>query len=294
SPSAPVPVAGRSAPVAHGREDGPIVIHGRDRSVFEEPEESTAPYARSSLLRDVVGVAVDNNAPGTFTMGPRDQEKRSLQSQWIIIGGAIVVMIALVIALTTITSDVRDILKDPLATSPAATTAAPTEEEESEEAPVEPTAEETEEALPAPEIDSVELLALPDGEEPDHTDQQERLTDGDTSTYWSTQHYASPDFGGLKEGVGMRMHFTEPSTFTALTLTTARNNGGLVELRSVNEDGSPGEVLASGEFVADGEVRLEAPEEMETDMVMVWITELPPDSDQNGRFRARIAEIQAE
>ncbi|ASK65812.1 hypothetical protein CFK39_08175 [Brachybacterium avium] len=294
APSAPVPVSGRSSPVARGQDAGPIVVHGRDRSVSEEPEEDTTPYARSSLLRDVVGVAVDNNAPGTFTMGPRDQEKRSLQSQWIIIGGAIVVMIALVIALTTITSDVRDILKDPLATSPAVTTPAPTEAEETDEAPVEPTAEETEEALPAPEVEGVELLALPAGQEPDHTDQQERLTDGDTSTYWSTQHYASPDFGGLKEGVGIRVHFSEASTFTALTLTTAKNNGGVVELRTVNEDGSPGEVLSTGEFVADGEVRLEAPEEMETDAVMVWIPELPPDSVQDGRFRARIAEIQAE
>ena len=122
-----------------------------------------------------------------------------------------------------------------------------------------------------PPIDSVALLALPDGEEPDHTDQQERLTDGDTSTRWSTQHYASPDFGGLKEGVGIRLDFAEPSTFTAVTLSTAQNNGGVIELRSVAEDGSPGEVLATGEFVADGESRLEAPEKLDTDKVMLWI-----------------------
>ncbi|WP_394216723.1 hypothetical protein [Brachybacterium vulturis] len=289
----PVPVTGRTDQVAPERGDGPIVIHGRDRSVLEEPEQSTVPFQRSSLLRDVVGVAVNTDAPETYAMGPRDQEKRSLQSQWIIIGGAIVVMIALVFALTTITSDIRDILADPLATSPAATTAAPTEEETGE-APAEPTEEVTEEALPAPQIDGVELLALPDGEEPDHTDQQERLTDGDTSTYWSTQHYASPDYGGLKEGVGIRLHFAEPSTFTAVTVTTALNNGGAIELHAVNEDGSPGEVLATGEFVADGEVRLEAPETMETDTVMLWIPDLPPDSSEDGRFRARIAEIQVE
>lgn len=289
----PVPVPGRTVPMARSSAAGPIVVQGRGRSSLDEPEESTVPYQRSSLLRDVVGVAVDNDAPETYALGPRDREKRSLQSQWIIIGGAIAVMIALVIALTTITSDIRDILEDPLATSPPATTAPPTEEETGE-APVEPTAEETEEALPAPEIDSLSLIALPDGESPDHTDQEDRLIDGDTSDFWSTQHYASPDYGGLKEGVGIRLQFAESSTFKALTVTTARNNGGLIELRTVNEDGSPGEVLASGELVADGEVRLEAPEEMETDKVMLWIPELPPDSAQQGRFRARIAEIQAE
>ena len=294
APTAPVAVSGRSTPVAPVREDGPIVVQGRDRSVLRDrPEEGPAPFARSSLLRDVVGVAVDKDAPETFTMGPRDSEKRSLQSQWIIIGGALAVMIALVIALTTITSDIRDILKDPLATSEASASPTPTEEDTGE-APVEPTAEDTEEALPAPKIESVELSSLPGGTEPDHTDQQDRLTDGDPSTFWSTQHYASPDYGGLKEGVGMRVQFAEPSTFTALTLTTARNNGGLVQLRAVNEDGSPGDVLASGEFVGDGEVRLEAPKPIETDKVMVWVPELPPDSGQEGRFRARIAEITVE
>ena len=89
-----------------------------------------------------------------------------------------------------------------------------------------------------------------------HTDQQDRLTDGDPSTYWSTKHYGSPDYGGLKGGVGMHLHFAETSTFSSVTVTTALNNGGTIELRALNDDGSLGDVLASGAFVADGEVRL--------------------------------------
>ena len=295
--SAPVPVSGRTEPVASARPDGPIVIHGRDRSVLEEtPEESSAaPASRSSLLRDVVGVAVDDDAPGTFAMGPRDREKRSLQSQWIIIGGAIVVMVALVIALTSITSDVRELLDDPLATSAPPASPTPAEEEETGEAPVEPTAEPTEDpAAPPPEIEDVELFVEDSDRDPDHTDQQDRLTDGDPSTYWSTKHYGSPDYGGLKGGVGMHLHFAETSTFSSVTVTTALNNGGTIELRALNDDGSLGDVLASGAFVADGEVRLDAPEPVETDEVTLWIPELPPDSNEDGRFRARIAEIQVE
>ena len=288
------PVSGRTAPLAPVREDGPIVVHGRERSRFDDaPDESTAPFARSSLLRDVVGVAVDADAPETFTMGPRDEEKRSLQSQWIIIGGAIVVMVALVIALTSITRDLSGILEDPLATSaPAAETPSA---EETGEAPVEPTAEATEDpALPAPEVAGVELFAEGSDREPDHTDQQERLTDDDPATFWSTKHYGSPDYGGLKDGVGIRLDFAEPSTLTAVNLTTARNNGGTIELRAVNEDGSLGEVLSTGELAGDGEVRLEAPEPFDAERVALWITELPPDSNEPGRFRARIAEIQVE
>ncbi|MGP9707474.1 hypothetical protein [Brachybacterium sp. AOP24-D1-21] len=291
---APVPVSGRTASLAPVREDGPIVVHGRDRTRFDDtPDESTAPFARSSLLRDVVGVAVDADAPETFTMGPRDEEKRSLQSQWIIIGGAIVVMVALVIALTSITRDLSGILEDPLATSAPAAEAPSAEQ--TGEAPVEPTAEATEDpALPAPEVTGVELFAEGSDREPDHTDQQELLTDGDPATFWSTKHYGSPDYGGLKEGVGIRLNFAEPSTLTAVTLTTARNNGGTIELRAVNDDGSLGDVLSTGELAGDGEVRLETPEPFEAERVALWITELPPDSNETGRFRARIAEIQVE
>lgn len=290
----PVPVSGRTAPLAPVREDGPIVVHGRDHSRFDDaPDEAAAPFARSSLLRDVVGVAVDADAPETFAMGPRDEEKRSLQSQWIIIGGAIVVMVALVIALTSITRDLSGILEDPLATSAPAAEAPSAEE--TGEAPVEPTAEATEEpALPAPAVAGVELFAEGSDREPDHTDQQERLTDDDPATFWSTKHYGSPDYGGLKDGVGIRLDFAEPSTLTAVNLTTARNNGGTIELRAVNEDGSLGDVLSTGELAGDGEVRLEAPEPVEAERVALWITELPPDSNEPGRFRARIAEIHVE
>ncbi|MGP9536708.1 hypothetical protein ACT3SP_01770 [Brachybacterium sp. AOP43-C2-M15] len=291
--SEPVAVTGRTASLAPAQGDGPIVVHGRDRSVLEEtPEESTVPAGRSSLLRDVVGVAVDTDAPETFTMGPRDQERRSLQSQWIIIGGAIVVMIALVIALTSITRDLRDIVTDPLATSQPPTSAAPTEEDTGE-APVEPTAEATEEELPPPEIAEAELF-VQGSDNVDNADQLDRVTDGDPETYWSTQHYENPQYGGLKDGVGITLTFDEPTILKTVTVSTALNNGGRIELRALNDDGSLGDVLASGESVADGELRLDTPEPLETDKVALWIPELPPDSREDGRFRARIAEIQVE
>src|SRR5699024_12567941 len=102
-----------------------------------------------------------------------------------------------------------------------------------------------------PEIEDVELFVEDSDRDPDHTDLQDRLADGDPSTYWSTKHYGSPDYGGLKGGVGMHLHFAETSTFSSVTVTTALNNGGTIELRALNDDGSLGDVLASGAFVAD-------------------------------------------
>ena len=85
-----------------------------------------------------------------------------------------------------------------------------------------------------------------------------------------------------------------PTGWPPGTAPPALNNGGTIERRALNDDGSLGDVRASGAFVADGEVRLDAPEPVETDEVTLWIPELPPDSNEDGRFRARIAEIQVE
>ncbi|WP_270410053.1 hypothetical protein [Brachybacterium paraconglomeratum] len=290
-PTAAMPAVGAAAgPAAH--ETGPIVVQGRRTSYLDEaPEETTVPHSRGSLLRDVVGVAVDADDPDTFALGPRDREKRSLQSQWIVVGGVIVVMLALVFAVTAITRDLREIIADPLATAQPETTTPV--EEDTGEAPAEPTPTDTEEPeLPAPELTGVEVFTQGTDLEPDNADQQDRMTDGDPGTFWSTKHYQSADYGGLKEGAGVRLTFAEQSTLRTVKVTTARNTGGLIELRAVHDDGSLGDVLTSGELAGDGEVLLETPEPVEADEVALWIPELPPDSNEQGRYRARIAEIQ--
>ncbi|MFC7455724.1 hypothetical protein ACFQS2_00835 [Brachybacterium sp. GCM10030267] len=288
---APMAVSGRTESLAPVVSDGPIVVRGRDRSALEDPpEEATVPSGRGTLFRDVVGIAVDADDPETYALGPTQAEERSRQSQWILIGGVLVVIVALVFALTTVTSGLRERMANPLDTSPVAS---PTETE-TDEAPVEPTQDTEEPELPAAQIGDIELFAQGTDQPPDNADQQERITDGDPGTFWSTKYYASPDYGGLKDGVGVRVNLVEQSKLSAVTVTTARNSGGTLELRAVNDDGSPGDVLASGEFAGDGEVRLEPGEPVETDQVILWPSDLPPDSEESGKFRARIAEIRVE
>src|SRR5699024_8734805 len=83
------------------------------------------------------------------------------------------------------------------------------------------------------------------------------------------------------------------STLSAVVVTTARNSGGTLELRAVGEDDSLGETLAGGEFAGDGEVRLEPDEPVEAERVALWLSELPSDSNEAGRLRGRVAEIEA-
>jgi len=47
-----------------------------------------------------------------------------------------------------------------------------------------------------------------------------RATDGDATSYWSTEHYTTPQFGNLKKGVGLLLDAGHTVPLTSLTLTT--------------------------------------------------------------------------
>ena len=161
------------------------------------------------------------------------------------------------------------------------------------EEPAEEEPTEKEPSAPPATLRGVEVFTLGSDRGPDNADQTERITDGDPGSFWSTQIYANPQYGNLKDGAGLRLDLGEPSTLTAVVATTARNSGGVIELRTVGEDGSLGDVLATGQFAGDGEVRLAPAEPIEAQQVALWFPELPPDSNRDG-FRGRIAELRVE
>lgn len=286
----PLAVSGRTESLAPV-DSGPIVVRGRDRSALEsDVPEDTVPASRSSLLREVVGVAVDADDPQTWGLGPAQPAARSRQSQWILLGAVLLVIIAMVFAITSITSGLRQRVENPLNTQPVATatTAAPSEEASptAEEESPSPTA-----TLPAPEVTGVEEF---NSSTLDHPEQASRITDGDTGTFWSTKLYTSSDFGGLKDGTGIKLTFAEESTITKVTVTTARNTGGTIELHAVNADGSLRDVAATAQFNGDGEAVLTPKEPLEADGAALWIPDLPQDSVETDRYRGRIAEVRVE
>src|SRR5690625_4153471 len=69
-------------------------------------------------------------------MGASQPEQRSRQSQWILLGAVLVVIVALVFAVSTITSGLRERVENPLNTEPVASAPA-TEEETTDEEPTE-------------------------------------------------------------------------------------------------------------------------------------------------------------
>ncbi|MDO5663369.1 MAG: hypothetical protein Q4G40_11790, partial [Brachybacterium sp.] len=89
---------------------GPMIVPGRrDASPDAEPfEHPSTPLSGSSLWRDVVGIALDSDTKKSgYEVAPRHSQQQSRQAPWILIGALLVVILAAVLAITTITSALR-------------------------------------------------------------------------------------------------------------------------------------------------------------------------------------------
>jgi serine/threonine-protein kinase len=54
-----------------------------------------------------------------------------------------------------------------------------------------------------------------------HANTASSATDGNAGTYWYTQTYATPDFGGLKPGLGLVLDAGRPVKLSSITVTTS-------------------------------------------------------------------------
>jgi hypothetical protein len=61
----------------------------------------------------------------------------------------------------------------------------------------------------------------PQGDDTEHDSDAPKATDGDPATYWTTEHYGDPDFGGIpKDGVGLVLDAPRQVALKKLTVTT--------------------------------------------------------------------------
>lgn len=289
----PVPITVPAAP--DPEPSGPIIVPGRSRAFSESDTESSAPErtgSRSSLLRDVVGVAIDDDNPGTYALGPSEEISRSRQTQWILAGAVLLVLLAMVFALTSITSGLREQMANPLGTggaTPSSSAPSSAAAKASPSATAAPKPSPTAAAAEPPRISGVQLVA---GSGNDHPEQAGRVMDGDTASTWKTRIYKSAAFGGLKQGTGLKIDLASPTTVSKVVVTSGEGDGGTVELHAANSDGTMGPWLAAGTFHGAGDVTLTPAKPLEkTGSVIVWIPQLPV---AGKGYRAEIAEIRVE
>jgi hypothetical protein len=148
-------------------------------------------------------------------------------------------------------------------------------------------------AQPSPSASPVAIAGVqaldPNGDESENNDLAARAIDGDTSTSWRSERYDNPQFGGIKNGVGLAVDLGDPVNVSAVTLT-ASGSGGAVELRSADSPDYDGSTrIARGRIDGSGRVVLTPGKPVTTRYLVLWFTRVPQQS--NGENRVIVDEI---
>lgn len=197
------------------------------------------------------------------------QEKRSrTRSVFGILGAAIAVLLVLsIISIVTLFHRSQDLAE--AFTTPSTTSTAP---------------------LPKKQANTPVVLAAtaedPLGDKQENDDQAPNVIDNKPGTTWNSQTYKSPDFGGLKQGVGVMLTLKAAAPIRHLTITQ-EGEGGTVELRNAPrgtfEGSSP---MITGVQMQSPTTVVSLPAHPVAKNVLVWFTQLPK-SQQGYRLALR-------
>jgi hypothetical protein len=131
-----------------------------------------------------------------------------------------------------------------------------------------------------------------DGQE---TGTEEQAIDGNpTGTALSSEHYDSPDFGGLKDGVGLAIDAgsSVPAKQLVIRALTPGYDAAIYEVNS----SPPSDLSGWGRPVANvrdgGETERVALPGKPAESFLVWITKAPQAQDDPGRYQMEISDIQ--
>ena len=189
---------------------------------------------------------------------------------WLVLGLAVVAAIVLGIVIIGFNSGEEE-------PTPVSETSAPSEQ------PTKKKEKKTPKADP-PKIENVESLD-PEGDGSEHDSEVENVIPK-TEGSWNTDRYNSASFGNLKSGVGLLFEFEDETTISKVKVASG-NSGGKFEIRD-GDDPEDAKVIGEGVFDAEGAVTVEFDEEVETDKLILWITDLP---QTDGGFKATISSV---
>jgi hypothetical protein len=116
--------------------------------------------------------------------------------------------------------------------------------------------------------------------------------DGNEATFWSTEHYNSAAFGGLKSGVGLFVDLGGTHEVTRITISAPQTGWRFELLPGSQPDARPlAATSGSTRFTmpASGRIEIEL-RPVRIPGLMIWITQLAPDPT-GGRFVAEIGEV---
>lgn len=128
----------------------------------------------------------------------------------------------------------------------------------------------------------------PEGDKAERNGEAARVYDGKTSTYWSSEGYASENLGGLKKGVGVRLDLGQVRSVSQVTLVMPDPSDVTVYVGEGRERADATELGSSKG--KSGTVTIKASgDKVKGQYVFVWFTKVSQVSD--GRHRATLAEV---
>jgi hypothetical protein len=115
-----------------------------------------------------------------------------------------------------------------------------------------------------------------------------RLINVSTFLPWSTQWYATPEFGNLRSGTGLLLTLAENATVRDVRLSLGSAPGADVQVRVGNSPSLALPVTASASGVG-GSVRLTVTSRAAGRYVLIWFTRLPPDG--HGHYQVSVYSV---
>ncbi len=226
------------------------------------------------------GVTGGASAGGPPAHAPDPRHRR----RWPFVLGGVLAFVGVAVGVAIVLGPFEDAASE----APESAGVAPPTEEVDEE-PDEP-----DEPQPLARVSAGDHDPFGSGEE--HGDRVGEAIDGDSDTAWRTSQYrGDPAFGGLKPGVGVWVELEDVAEITEVTVRTPTPGAAFtVYVGEGPPDGGAdpddwGEPIGEVSDAAAEEV-IATDQAVDGDVVLVWLTSLPPDG---GRFRAFISDVEA-
>jgi hypothetical protein len=128
----------------------------------------------------------------------------------------------------------------------------------------------------------------PEGDGAERNGEAARVFDGKDATFWSSEGYATPNLGGLKKGVGLRLDLGQNRDVSTVELVLP-NAADVSVYVGEDRDSMDSAGLVGSSKGKSGTVTLKAKAAVKGQYVFVRFTAVTQVSD--GRFRATVAEV---
>jgi cytoskeletal protein RodZ len=126
-----------------------------------------------------------------------------------------------------------------------------------------------------------------DGDDPGNA---KTVISGGASQPWTTQWYATPEFGMLKHGTGLLLDMGGQVTVTSVAIDLSKYGGTSLQIRAGNGTASQDLRVAATASNVGGVVRLTLPRPVAARYLLIWFTQLPPDGA--GHYQETVSQVQ--